>query len=254
MAGQDWSAEQYTTHASFVPELGAPLVEWLTPRPGERVLDLGCGDGKLTEKLVDAGCRVVAVDASVDMIGAARERGLDACVAQGQALPFDGEFDAVFSNAALHWMPDADAVIAAVWRALKPGGRFVAEMGGRGNVAVIVSALESGLRSRGFDPSPYNPWYFPDAAEYTARLTAQGLAVDASTLFSRPTPLPGDIDAWLKTFAESFTNALPAGEHDAFISEVRAAAAPSLRDGDGKWTADYVRLRFRAFKPANSGR
>src|SRR5579862_4266048 len=137
---QRWDPGRYQETAGFVAVLGEPLLELLAAKPGERILDLGCGDGALTEKIA-AVASVVAVDASADQIKAARARGLDAHVMDGTKLAFENEFDAVFSNAALHWMRDPDAVIAGVWRALKPGGRFVAECGGAGNVETIVKSL-----------------------------------------------------------------------------------------------------------------
>src|SRR5262249_53616876 len=164
---QTWDPERYARTARFVSELGAPVVELLAPVPGERILDLGCGDGALTETLVARGCRVVGVDASAAPGGAARRRGLDARVMDGQRLAFDGEFDAVFSNAALHWM-EPDRVIAGVWRALRPGGRFVGEFGGRGCVARIESALRAALARQGVDESRIRPWYFPGDDEYRA--------------------------------------------------------------------------------------
>ncbi|MGH7789991.1 MAG: class I SAM-dependent methyltransferase, partial [Candidatus Binatia bacterium] len=146
---QSWDPERYARNARFVAELGAPVVELLAPRAGERVLDLGCGDGALTERLVALGCAVVGVDASPEQIAAARARGLDAHVVPGEGLAFAAEFDAVFSNAALHWMKNADVVIDGVWRALRPGGRFVGECGGAGCVAQIVAALAAALARRG---------------------------------------------------------------------------------------------------------
>jgi trans-aconitate methyltransferase len=162
---QKWNAQQYSEQGRFVSDLGMPVVELLAPRRGERVLDLGCGDGVLTAKLVALGCNVVGVDGSASMIGAAKALGLDARVMDGHALSFDGEFDAVFSNAALHWMKQPDKVVDGVWRALKPGGRFVGEMGGEGNVATIVAALETALRARGIDPKAFNPWFYPAAEQ-----------------------------------------------------------------------------------------
>src|SRR4051794_22877021 len=131
---QTWDPKSYAHNAGFVAELGGGVLQLLAAQPGERVLDLGCGDGVLTEQLMRAGCKVVGVDSSAPQIEAAKARGLQALVVSGEALSFDSEFDAVFSNAALHWMRDADAVISGVYRALVPGGRFVAEMGGYGNV------------------------------------------------------------------------------------------------------------------------
>jgi trans-aconitate methyltransferase len=151
MTQQRWDPQTYAKHARFVSDLGSGVVELLGPRAGERILDLGCGDGALTEKLVAAGAEVVAIDASAEQVAGARARGLDARVAGAEALPFAAEFDAVFSNAALHWMRDADAVLVSVHRALRPGGRFVAEMGGAGNVAAIRGALAEALDRRGID-------------------------------------------------------------------------------------------------------
>ncbi|HBZ68323.1 MAG TPA: SAM-dependent methyltransferase, partial [Deltaproteobacteria bacterium] len=176
-SAQTWDPERYARNARFVSDLGQPVLELLAPQPGERVLDLGCGDGVLTEKLVALGCSVVGVDASRPQVSAARARGLDAHVMDGQALAFEREFDAVFSNAALHWMRDRDAVIRGVGRALRPGGRFVGEFGGHGCVAKIVAAIEATLARRGIDAARLNPWYFPTPDEYAARLAAGGFEV-----------------------------------------------------------------------------
>jgi trans-aconitate methyltransferase len=170
IARQRWSAERYAETAHFVPALGAPVLELLAPSPGEHILDLGCGDGVLTQEIVAAGATVIAVDAGPDMVAAARARGIDARVMDGQRLTFGGEFDAVFSNAALHWMRDQQAVLAGVRRVLKPGGRFVAEMGGHNNTAAIIVALSAVLARRGLDAHRLNPWYFPSAEAYRKKL------------------------------------------------------------------------------------
>lgn len=247
---QSWDPERYARHARFVSEFGLPLLEVLRPKAGERILDLGCGDGALTERLAAFGCEVVGVDSSPDQVAAARARGLDARLADGQTLAFEGEFDAVFSNAALHWMPRADAVIAGVWRALKRGGRFVAECGGAGNIAHVEAALCEALERRRVDGRALNPWYFPVPAEYRARFEAQGFSVDHVELFPRPTPLPGDIADWLVTFAEPFLHAVPAQDQPRLVEEVRAALRPRLCDAKGTWVVDYVRLRVSARRPA----
>lgn len=250
MSGQTWDPERYARNARFVADLGAPVVELLAPQPGERILDLGCGDGALTEKLVAMGCSVVGVDGSALQVEAARARGLDARVGNGEALAVDGPFDAVFSNAALHWMRNADAVIAGVWNALRPGGRFVAEMGGVGCVARIVAALETVLARRGVDGGALDPWYFPTVEDYGARLARRGFDVTSIALIPRPTPLPGEMTAWLETFAEPFMAPIAPGDRAAVLAEVQEALRPALCDGNGRWTADYVRLRFAAVRPA----
>jgi len=247
-AGQTWDPERYARNARFVADLGAPVVELLAPRTGERILDLGCGDGVLTAKLAAMGCAVVGIDDSSAQIEAARKLGLDARVMDGEKLSFDNEFDAVFSNAALHWMRNPDLVIAGVWRALRQGGRFVAELGGHGCVAKIKKALVEGLIRRGIDGESAVPWYFPTVEEYSAKLKNAGFSINYIALIPRPTPLPGDVTGWLDTFAESFTARLPQAERPAYIAEVREALRPLLCDAEGKWTADYVRLRFAATK------
>jgi trans-aconitate methyltransferase len=250
---QDWSATTYATNARFVADLGAPILAILAPQPHERILDLGCGDGALTETLVRSGAQIVAVDASPDMVRAALGRGLDARVADGQHLAFAEEFDAVFTNAALHWMPDGAAVIDGVHRALKPGGRFVGEFGGHGNIAAIVTALHAALTRRGLDAGRLRRWY-PTATRYAAMLTQGGFHVVSAELIPRPTPLPTGIAGWLATFVDPFLDdpafaapALP--DRAALLDEVASLLAPALQTDTGAWVADYVWLRFEAHKP-----
>ncbi|MBM3486747.1 MAG: methyltransferase domain-containing protein [Alphaproteobacteria bacterium] len=248
--GQRWFADRYAKNARFVADLAMPMVDLLAPAAGERILDLGCGDGALSEAIAARGGRVVAVDSSPDQVQAALRRGLDAHLVDGERLSFAAEFDAVFSNAALHWMKNLDAALAGVGRALVPGGRFVAEMGGAGNVATIERALRAALARRGIDGAAASPWIFPEPADLGARLARAGFAVRSLVRIERPTPLPGPLADWLDTFGESFLfNAAPE-ERAAIVAEVVDEARATLLAADGRWIADYVRLRFVAVRPS----
>jgi trans-aconitate methyltransferase len=248
MRGQDWDPARYERHAAFVAELGQPVVDLLAPRAGDRVLDLGCGDGRLTEALVAAGCVVVGVDSSEEQVAAARARGLDARVMDAQALDFEGEFDAVFSNAALHWMKQPARVLDGVRRALRPAGRFVGELGAHGNVSTVCAGVAEALGRRGLRYGDLDPWYYPTADEYRLALEEAGFAVESLVTFARPTTLPGDLTGWLETFARAFLAPLPDAERPRFCREVAGALAPALSRPDGTWFVDYVRLRFAARK------
>ena len=248
---QTWDPKAYEQNGAFVHGLAGGVVEWLAAQPGERILDLGCGDGVLSAVIAERGAEVVGVDASPEMVAAARARGIDARVMDGRRLEAGGGYDAVFSNAALHWMKPPEKVVEGVSRALRPGGRFVGEFGGYGNVATIVAALEAALSTRNVDPGPFNPWYFPTDEEYRALLASHGFVVRDSMLFPRPTPLPGHVIGWLETFAQPFAAALWKTQRPAFFQSVMEACRPVLCDSDGHWNADYVRLRFFATKPAD---
>lgn len=242
-SGHSWDPSAYAKNAAFVPALGAAVLDLLAPRPGERILDLGCGDGVLTEKLVAAGADVLGLDSDPAMIEAARAKGLDFRQADGQALEFEGEFDAVFSNAALHWMPDHEAVFAGVYSALKTGGRFVAECGGHGNIAAMRTALRAVLERHGL-PVPETQNYPSPHVAHT-QLEAAGFAVEHCDLIPRPTPLPNGMEAWFRTFRHGF---MPAAHKDEVVAEATRMLRPALCDSEGNWTADYVRLRFKAVK------
>ncbi len=243
-----WRAEAYGRAARFVSDLGADALASLAPLPGERILDLGCGDGALTARIAAAGATVLGVDASADMIAAARARGLDARLCSGEALEVGQDFDAVFSNAALHWMTDPDAVLAGVARALRPGGRFVAEMGGHGNVAALRVALIAALAEAGVRSDLGEIWYFPTPQDYAARLGRAGFSVESMALIPRPTPVEAGAEAWFDTLAAPALALAPEAARPAVRARAAALAAPALRDADGRWTADYVRLRFRALR------
>lgn len=241
-----WNPQTYSQNARFVSDLGEPLLQLLDPRANERILDLGCGDGALTEKIAAHGSFVIGVDASVAQVLAAQQCGLLVAVMDGQRLSFKPRFDAVFSNAALHWMREPEKVIEGVANCLTPGGRFVGEFGGKGNVETIRATLHAALDKRGIDPWTVDPWYYPSAEEYTRLLNKFGFTVESIELIPRPTKLPGDIRAWLEVFAQPFFKAIGATERQKYLEEVRNELIPQLRGPDGVWIADYVRLRFKA--------
>ena len=244
---QQWIAEAYIDHASFVAEHGLPVLRLLDPKPEERILDLGCGDGALTQELVTIGVDVHGVDSSPSMIKAARSRGLSSEVLSGENLTFHNEFDAVFSNAALHWMTDSIAVIKGVHKALKNGGRFVGEFGGEGNVRALVNAMEMIFTSNPEFGEFKNPWFFPNAERYKAQLEDSGFQVSYIELIARPTPLDSGVMEWLKIFSNGITAGLNAEQREKFLTEVEELVKPSLLH-DSQWVADYVRLRFVAHK------
>ena len=246
---QTWDASLYAGHGRFVALLAESLVEALDPQPGERILDLGCGDGFLSRRIAESGATVVGVDSSPQMVAAAKEHGIDARCVNADSLPFEQEFDAVFSNAALHWMSDHDSVLRGVHRALKPGGRVVAECGGQGNIAAIRVALLAVLTAYGIPAERIEHNYFFGAEEYRARLERHGFLVEDITLKPRPTPLASGMAAWLETFRGGVLDLLPQEKRESAVEQIVTLLKPVLCDREGHWTADYVRLRFLARRP-----
>ena len=251
-----WDSTLYDESFGIITRLGAGVVELLGPQPGERIIDLGCGTGALTAQIAAAGADVVGIDASEAMIARARELHpeLRFEVAKGEDFSLEVPVNAVFSNAALHWMSPPEAVAAAVARALEPGGRFVAEMGGSGNIATIVAATYQALAEEGIPPEQVrNPWYFPTIGEYASLLERAGFEVRFMQLFDRPTPLddcPNGIADWLRMFGGDLLAPVPADRRTRVQERVNELTRPRL-ERDGRWVADYRRLRFMAVKPAS---
>jgi trans-aconitate methyltransferase len=247
---QRWDPGLYDGKHAFVWKHGGALVELLAPQPGERILDLGCGTGHLTAALAEAGAAVVGLDHSEEMLRQARSAYPRLEFVQGDArsFVFAEPFDAVFSNATLHWVRPPETVVGRVRDALRPGGRFVAEFGGRGNVRTIAAALQSAARRLGLAlEAP--PWYYPGVAEYASLLEAAGLEVRSALLFDRPTPLegPNGLRDWAAMFVRAMLDSLPPPRRDEFLRALEDEARPVLFR-DGGWIADYRRLRIAAVR------
>lgn len=244
----EWETNSYEENHSFVFEYGENVVDLLEPEAGERILDVGCGTGHLSAQIAEAGAEVVGLDTSEEMIRKAQQSHSDCEFVHGDARSFSFEkpFDAVFSNAALHWIPEQDAVLESVASTLAPDGRFVAELGGAGNVAAIVDAVREVAADHGYTVS--NPWYFPTIGEYTTRLEAHGLETRYATLFDRPTELENGAEGlreWLSMFGDSLLVPIPEEERSKVIATVEdRLRADHYRDGT--WIADYQRLRVVA--------
>ena len=253
MPENSWNADLYEDKHAFVWQYGEDIVELLSPQHGERILDLGCGTGQLTEKIASLGAEVMGIDNSAAMITKAEANypHLQFAVADARNFQVAQPLDVVFSNAALHWVKEADAVISCIRQALKPGGRFVAEFGGKGNIYAIASTLFSILESTGSTTlESLNPWYFPSIGDYATRLEKQGFDVTYAVLFDRPTPL-ADKEAgladWIRMFASTILAKFSAEEQDQIIATLEQRLKPTLYR-DGTWIADYRRLRVVAIK------
>lgn len=254
-ASHDWDPELYDDRLAFVSDFGSSLIELLQPKPGENVLDIGCGSGDLAARIAEAGAFVLGIDASPDMVAAAREKyahrtRLDFRVARAESFSVEQQADAAFSNAALHWVKDARSAAARIRDAVKPGGRLVAELGGKGNIDAIVRMIEHVLAEKyRIDAAARNPWYFPSIGEYALVLEATGWEVSGACLFDRPTALDGEdgMHAWLTMFGGPYFSGLPDDVAVQAKADICEALAPQLFDPSTRtWTADYRRLRIMA--------
>lgn len=248
VAGQEWHADTYATNARSVSEQGLWLISALAPQPCERILDLGCGDGFLTRRIAESGATVIGLEPDPDMAQKTRDQGVEVLEGDAHDLAMKDTFDAVVSNAALHWMRRPERVFANVFAALKPGGRFIAEQGGFGNIAAICTAILATLEARGHEDRTNLPWDFPTVETQSTRLQAAGFHIQSMTLIPQLTPLPTGLDGWLQTFAGPFVYGLPEIEQHAIRSDVIRRLKPILCDREDTWTADYVRLRFQAVR------
>ncbi len=256
--GNTWDSGLYDESFGIITRLGAGVLDLLAPQPDERIVDLGCGTGHLTAQIAATGAQVVGIDAAEAMISRARERypRLRFEVARGEDFTVEAPVDAVFSNAALHWMSPPEAVAACVLRALKPGGRFVAELGGQGNIATIISAIYRALAEESIRREQVRtPWYFPSIGEYAPLLERAGFEVVFMHLFDRPTPLddcPNGTADWVRMFGGDFLTLVPPERRERVLERVNELTRPRLYR-EGRWVADYRRLRFMAVKPGLSG-
>ena len=239
-----WDAADYAKVGAFVAELGQAALDLLDPQSGERILDVGCGEGTLTRKIVERGATVLGIDNSPEMIAAARANGVDAVQLAAEDKQFFAEFDAAFSNATLHWVLQKEQAARAIFRALKPGGRFAGELGGEGNIARLREALDTELLIRGYVPPVESGNWYPSPEEFAAVYEAAGFAEIDARLIERPTPLDHGIDKWVTTFRKGWLDR--AGVPEEERAEIGAAVAGRF----GSNVADYVRLRFIMRKPA----
>ncbi len=246
MPMQTWNATDYAAHGRFVSDLGGAILGWLQPVSGEEILDIGCGDGALTEKIAQSGAKVQGIDISTSMVEGAQKRGLQAVVMDATQMPFERKFDAVFSNAALHWIHDQPALLRNVAQSLKPNGRFVAEMGGHGNIAAIRVALHAALSRHQLGHLAADGNFYAAPQEYRRLLEEYGFIVEAMELVPRPTPLASGMAAWVQTFRRGILDQVPTELREIVVQDTVNYLQPVLCDRDGNWTADYVRLRFRA--------
>ncbi len=252
MATDNWNAGLYDAKHSFVWEKAKDLVGLLNAKSGERILDLGCGTGELSAQIATSGAEVVGVDRSAKMIEEARRKfpNLRFEVCDARELPWEQEFDAVFSNAALHWIPQAGPVVAGIAHSLRPAGRFVAEFGGKGNVRRVVAVLEGALDHMGISAAGANLWFYPSVAEYSALLEMNGLEVREAALFERSTNLADGergLENWIRMFAGSFLERVPEAQQEEYLLVAERIARPALWK-ENHWEFDYRRLRIVATK------
>ena len=245
-----WNAKEYNKNADFVSKMALPVVELLAPKKDEKILDLGCGDGTLSLEIQKYGAEVIGVDLSADMVEKSQLKGVEASLMSATELTFSDAFDAVFSNAVLHWVDDASLAIANVNQALKINGRFVGEFGGYGNIESLQEAIQTVFERHREYGEFQNPWYLPKKEEYAKLLQEGGFCVQYIEIIKRPTPI-GDIKEWLDIFANGIMQNVPTSKKESFKKEVESILKPKLFTPQDGWVLDYVRLRFKAQKESH---
>jgi SAM-dependent methyltransferase len=247
-----WDAGDYARVGSFVPALGLAALDLLDPKPGERILDVGCGDGALSLKIIERGAEVVGVDSSPELVEVARAAGVYAELMGASHMHFERQFDAAFSNAALHWMLEKERVASAIFKALHFGGRFAGEMGGEENIAVLRGGIRAELEERGYPVPPEDPQWYPSVEEFRGIYQAAGFTDVDAQIIPRETELASGIAEWVKTFRAGWLDAarVPEADRDEVATAIENRLEPQLRRADGSWFADYVRLRFIMRKPS----
>ncbi len=243
----NWNADKYNKHADFVSNLATPVVDLLNPIENEKILDLGCGDGTLAVEIKKFNIKVIAVDLSKSMVKKTKEKNIEAYVMSATELNFNNEFDAVFSNAVLHWVKDSKIAINKINTSLKNNGRFIAEFGGYGNIKFLTDAMQKVFNNHQEYGVFNNPWYFPSDKDYKKLLEDNGFKVEYIELIPRPTSID-DISNWLDIFANGIVSHLTNEQQLNFKQEVREILKPKIYTEKNGWVADYVRLRFKAIK------
>jgi len=243
----EWNADKYNKHANFVSNLAFPVIDLLELKKNESILDLGCGDGTLAVEMEKLGANVIAVDLSENMVSKTKEKGIQSFVMSATELTFENEFDAVFSNAVLHWVKDADKAIKKILKSLKSDGRFIAEFGGYGNIKYLTDAMQEVFNNNKEFGSFNNPWYFPKDTDYKQLLEQNGFNVEYIKLIPRPTKID-DMSNWLDIFANGIISHLTEEQQKQFKQEVRVILEPKIYSNKDGWVADYVRLRLKATK------
>lgn len=255
MSNNPWDAQTYDARFGFVTAYGADQIDVLDPQPDETILDLGCGTGHHAAQIAARGAHVVGMDLDETMLAKARQdhpevefRAADATAFDLAALEVEQPFDACFSNAALHWMVPQAVVLANVRGVLLDGARFVAEMGGAGNIATLDLSLRTGLGELGLSEVDVPTNHFPTLGEQATALEGAGFRVDRAHWFARPTPLGADVTAadWTKHFRAATWGVVPAERHDELSDVIDTVAAERGLLTDDGWVADYCRLRFVA--------